>query len=462
MENYLQQDPVIRKYQARKIQLQQAIEDTLRIVVQGENDPTIRRYRSELKSTQTAIDTRMKELRPQVSKQYQEKLHYDARADLANIKERIALLEELKQTLTKDTARYGEESRALSKGSLDMESYKQEIAQAEETAKRVATELEALTVESRAPQRITELEKAHITQADDKKRRTLATVLAGFGVMGSILLFIGWKEHRARRVSSVDEVEQGLGIQLLGTVPAMPKQGWRLLGGEAEPSLEWDDQLAEALDATRTLLLHAAKAQSIHSVLITSAVGSEGKTSFAVQLAASLARSGRKTLLLDCDLRNPSAHQLFELPRGPGLSQLLCGSAELSGVIRETPLQNLWMVSAGDWDPAAVQGLSQVNFREMLTGLKAKYDFVVLDSSPVLPVADSLVIGQHVDGVILSILHEVSQMPKVYAAHQRLTRLGINVLGAVVSGTHTESYDADYRYVSQGEAEAVAAEGTDS
>ena len=80
---------------------------------------------------------------------------------------------------------------------------------------------------------------------------------------------------------------------------------------------------------------------------------------------------------------------------------------------------------------------------------RAEFDFIVVDSAPVLPVADSLLIGQSVDGVIFSILREVSRLPKVYAAHQRLEMLGVRLLGAVVSGARVEDYGPDYEYVNE-------------
>jgi Mrp family chromosome partitioning ATPase len=93
-----------------------------------------------------------------------------------------------------------------------------------------------------------------------------------------------------------------------------------------------------------------------------------------------------------------------------------------------------------------MQALARDGVRNIFDKLRGEYDFIVVDSHPVLPATDSLLIGQHVDAVIFALLRDVSQMPKVYAACQRLTSLGVCVLGAVVNGTQEESYSAGYQY----------------
>jgi capsular exopolysaccharide synthesis family protein len=170
--------------------------------------------------------------------------------------------------------------------------------------------------------------------------------------------------------------------------------------------------------------------------MVTSAVEGEGKTTLASNLALSVARSGRKTLFVDCDLRRPSAHQLFEQTLQPGFSELVLGEVEPDAVVRPTTTgPNLWLLPAGQWDRAVVQELARRGVGDLFAQLRDEFDFIILDSHPLLPATDSLLIGQHVDGVILSVLHDVSRTPKVYAACQRLETLGIPCFGAVVNGT---------------------------
>src|SRR5262249_26886645 len=173
------------------------------------------------------------------------------------------------------------------------------------------------------------------------------------------------------------------------------------------------------------------------------------KTSLASQLAASLARAWRKTLLVDGDLRHPAAHKLFDLTLEPGLSEVLRGEANLPDAIKPTLMSRLWMMPAGHWDAHAVQALAQGGVRRMFDELRGQYDFIVVDSSPVLPVADALLLGQHVDAVLFSVLRDVSRLPSLQAASQKLQHLGVRTLGAVVIGTSTDLGGKSYQYKAQ-------------
>ena len=149
--------------------------------------------------------------------------------------------------------------------------------------------------------------------------------------------------------------------------------------------------------------------------------------------------------MVDGDLRRPAVDRLFDLPLGPGLSELLRGEAELADVIRPAPADGLWLMPAGDGDGEAIRALAYRDLRAVLDRLKEQYDFIVFDSSPVLLVADALLIGQHVDAVLFSIMRDVSRIPRVYAAYERFQALGIRMLGAIVTGTPDELYGG-YQY----------------
>jgi capsular exopolysaccharide synthesis family protein len=194
------------------------------------------------------------------------------------------------------------------------------------------------------------------------------------------------------------------------------------------------------------MLLHEARAHSVRVVMVTSAVSGEGKTSLACHLAVSMARAGHNALLVDGDLRNPGADRHFGLTPGPGLSELLRGEIDLATAVRPTPTGGAWIMTAGKCDLRAIQCLGADAMRSLFEQLRQQFDFVVVDSSPVLTVADPLLIGQHVDGVIFSVLCDVSRMPRMAAAQHRLGLLGIPTLGAVVIGTGETPYSPKYHW----------------
>jgi capsular exopolysaccharide synthesis family protein len=266
-----------------------------------------------------------------------------------------------------------------------------------------------------------------------------------------VLGLIALMEWRNRRVDGVDQVVTDLGMRVIGTVPAFPNRA-SLKAAEAAGNANWRFILNESINSTRTMLLHAARSQSMQVVMVTSATQGEGKTSLASQLGSSMATAGMRTLIVDCDLRNPSIHKLFELPLSPGVSEVLCQEADPSDAVQPTAVPNLWVIPAGQCSTRVIAALAQGHPLEALFNrLRGQFDFVVVDSCPVLPVADALLIGQHVDGVVFSIMQDVSQLPKVMVASEKLTQLSINLLGAVVNGVHMGSayYAYGYNYVKQ-------------
>jgi capsular exopolysaccharide synthesis family protein len=166
----------------------------------------------------------------------------------------------------------------------------------------------------------------------------------------------------------------------------------------------------------------------------------------ACHLATSLARAGRKTLLIDGDLRRPSIHRLFNLERGLGLCEFLRGEAQVADIVQPTPVADLNLITAGRCDALAVQILAGKNLHALLSTLKEDYDFIIVDSAPVLPVADSLLIGQSVEGVVFSVLRDVSRLPDVQTARERLSVLGVETVGVVVSGVPGEGYSSSEYY----------------
>ena len=182
--------------------------------------------------------------------------------------------------------------------------------------------------------------------------------------------------------------------------------------------------MAESYRALRTSLLLSNIGAPPKVIMVTSALPQEGKTTTSINTAVVLAQKGVRVLLIDADLRRPSLHRLLNVPAGPGLSELLCGSATLADTLQATPADGLFVIAAGQAGEQARQWLALGRLSPILEALKEHFDFVLIDSAPVLPVTDTLMIGQEVDGVIFAVLREVSLLPKVYAAYQRLTSLG--------------------------------------
>jgi len=313
----------------------------------------------------------------------------------------------------------------------------------------IKNDLDLLSLAEKSDSRITVREESHISLNQNLRQKVLLALAAAAFAGLLVMIAVAFLEWRSRRVDSVEQVVNELGIRVIGTIPAFPSKA-SLKSGDAVTSQNWRFILNESVNSTRTMLLHTAKAQSMQVIMVSSAMQGEGKTSLASQLGTSMATAGLRTLILDCDLRNPSMHKLFDAPLTPGCSEILCQEVDVSDAVQPTSVPNLWLIPAGQCSNRVISSLAQGHPLETLFNrLRGQFDFIVVDSCPVLPVADSLLVGQHVDGVVISILQDISQLPKVMTASEKLTQLNIPLLGAVVNGVKPDVHAYGYNYVKQ-------------
>lgn len=400
-----------------------------------------------------AVEKMREQLRPGIEERVRAEIHETIQHDMGRLQSELETLAAQGKGLTDAVKSAEDEVRKLDPVNQPrtplMEKLRGDVAQYTKAVDSLNGEIAKLKVEPPPSARVIRLQAAEPPTARDYSRHTKLSVAGAAGMFGLLLFGVGFWEFRTRKVTAASEVTEGLGLKVLGTLPALPPKARRHVPGAAPVrDLQWQSRMMESVDAIRTLLLHTARTDSLQVLMVTSAMGGEGKTSVASQLAASLARAWRKTLLVDGDLRNPAAHKLFELPLEPGFSEVLRGEANLGDVVRPTPLSRLWMVPAGNWDSHAVQALAQEGVGAMFAQLKEQYEFIIVDSCPVLPVADSLLLGQHVDAVVFSVLRDVSRLPAIHAAQQRLGALGVRTLGAVVIGADGDAGTA-YQYPAQ-------------
>jgi capsular exopolysaccharide synthesis family protein len=401
------------------------------------------RQRDEVKKE---LDAAMAKLRGEAVKQLQMKAQEDYGTTLAQLEKDLEVLVGQRDTLAAEMDQLKINDQKLGTGNTELEMLKDDIKQEAKAEEKIHDELAVLRIELNAPPRVSLAQEAGV-QKKDIKRLLAGLVLGPIGAFFGVCLFVAWWEFRARRIQTADEVALGLGMRVVGSLPvlAAPAQR-RLLSACAEGQHGFSEScLLESIDSIRTMLLRDASVEATRVVMVTSAVTGEGKTTLASQLAGSLARAGRKTLLIDCDLRSPTAHQLFEQPLQPGFSEVLLGEVHLAEATRSTPVDGLFMIPAGQWDREVMHALARDGLDEIFDKLKADYDFIIVDSHPVLAATDSLLVGQYTDAVLFSLLRDVSQAPRVYTASQRLASLSIRVLGAVVNGMEQEEYAANGR-----------------
>ncbi|MCI0685068.1 MAG: polysaccharide biosynthesis tyrosine autokinase [Gemmataceae bacterium] len=445
---YLRNDP---RAQQLYLDWAKADKDFQEAVRNSTNPVSAEPYRDKRDRLKRLLDEQREELRPDLEKQWRLKFSQDLRTAELALGDRIKGLNKQEGLLHELERKARDEVERLMPGPQnvpsDVLSLRDNISSMERAIGKIGEDITVLRANP-AKTRVELLQRATPPQDRDMSRQAKFAGAGGIGVFGLALLGVAFLEFRRRKVGGAEDVVRGLGIAVVGTVPTMPGPARKpLSGGASQLDVYWQNRLMESIDGIRTMLLHTSRNDSLRVIMVTSAVGGEGKTSVASQLAASLARAWKRTLLIDGDLRNPAAHRLFNVSQDPGFSEVLRAEAEPAQAIRATPISRLWVLPAGNWDAHAVQALAQDQVRSLFQALKAQYDFIIVDSCPVLPVADSLLLSQHTDGVLFSVMRDVSRLPAVWAAQQRLQNLGVRTLGAVVIGDRGDDLGAaDYRY----------------
>jgi capsular exopolysaccharide synthesis family protein len=439
----IEQDTVVR---ARLAQLGDMYRLIAKMDINGMSrlDPSRRAIEGKMAGLHEQLAKYREHVAGDVMKSYQKKLDAELAKELRTVQADVPALIKLLENQEKDVKALEAETSRIGFTTAQYERLKRELDTLSTELKSVDQQLEGRKLDQQSDPRVTKGPDAIWQVKDGKRRSLMLTALPLLALVGGVAL-VGLLEFRARRIDSAEEVAVGLGMRVVGAVPPLSARGGQYLAGEET----YDHNLIESIDALRTTLLRSAREEPTKVVMVTSAVSGEGKTTLASNLAVSLARAGRRTLLIDCDLRRPALHQLFEQTLQPGFSEVLLGEMELADAVRPTTTDDhLWLLPAGQWDREVIQELAREGVGQLFKKLEQEFDFVVVDSHPVLPATDSLLLGQHADAVLVSLLRNVSQAPRVYAAYQRLATLGIRVFGAVVNGMPGEGYTGGchYRY----------------
>lgn len=434
--------PDVLAYRAVIRDVEGKLAKTMERATKGEGDLSVKALRKEIDSHKNKLKEMEKQERPALVKAAKAKMLADVQQKMRVEQSQIEAMKHTEALVEPDIKMLREQLTKANEKGMDLDTMQTDLTHLENMVYKLRAEQEAVNVELQAPKRVEVIEFATVTKVDPFARKILFTVGAAIGGMCFALLGIAFLEYRTRRVDSVDEVVLGLGMRLVGTVPNAKNQAKS--AKSKDPAAQ--QVLTESVDAARTMLLHLARTHSLRTVMVTSAVAGEGKTSLSCHLAASLARAGLRMLLIDGDMRNPTAHRLFGMSCEQGFSEVLTGKLDANAAVKATSLRGLYLMPAGTWNDQTALSISQGKVASTLEELRQQFDLIIIDSSPVLPVADGLMIGQQVDGVLLSVLCQVSRLTNLYAAWQRIEDLGVRPLGVVINGVRASLYGSSYNY----------------
>jgi polysaccharide biosynthesis transport protein len=294
-------------------------------------------------------------------------------------------------------------------------------------------------------------------------------------VLGLALAIV--REQLDNTLKTPEDVEQKLGVTFLGLLPEIAddeqpngkrRRKAKRIVSEHAPELLVHERptsgIAEAARALRTNLMFMNPDRPYRRMLVTSAAPAEGKTTVAVSIAVSMAQGGQKVCIIDCDLRRPRLHRIFDRAGDIGLMNAILGEATVDEVAKPTVVPNLYCIPCGPIPPNSADVVSSDRFRRILDEVSERFDRVVLDSPPIVAVTDSAIASTLVDGVIFVVRAFKTSINLCRSGLRTLQDVDAPIAGAVLNAVnlnrHEYNYYHYYYYKREGYAPLAGTTGT--
>ncbi|MGI8794247.1 MAG: polysaccharide biosynthesis tyrosine autokinase [Acidimicrobiales bacterium] len=278
-----------------------------------------------------------------------------------------------------------------------------------------------------------------------KPKRTGALALAVGLMLGVGVAFL--REYLDDSVKEKDDLERNLaGVTVIGLIPAI--RDWKdhkrpMIVSQTDPK----SPAAEAYRSIRTSIQFLGLDRPMDVLQVTSPSSSEGKTTTLANLAVTLAESGKRVVVVDCDLRRPRIHACFGLPNDVGFTNVLLGEIELADAAQRVPGDlDLFLLASGPLPPNPSEMLSSNRTAEVIESLRGFADVVLLDSPPMLPVTDAAVLSHRVDGMIVVATAGKTTGKSLIRTRELLAQVEAPVIGAVLNGVRSDSEGYAYHY----------------
>ena len=283
--------------------------------------------------------------------------------------------------------------------------------------------------------------------APDRPKIILFGVLIGLG-LGLAFAFI--RNYLDKTIKTPDELE-ARGASVLSWIPKIETASGK--NGTSTPEFivgsKSNSAASEAFKALRTRIQFSRlESDQLKTILVTSSIPFEGKTIVSSNLAGSFAQAGKKVLIMDCDLRKPRVHNVFETDKFPGLSDYLFTNVTLEDITRRTPIDNLYFITSGTIPPNPSELLGSVQMKQFMNKLKEIYDIVIVDSPPFITVTDSEILYNITDGTVLVCQANKTPAEAFWKTYDRLSKKqSHHLLGCVLNNFNFKSsYGYYYNY----------------
>ncbi|HSH93531.1 MAG TPA: polysaccharide biosynthesis tyrosine autokinase, partial [Roseimicrobium sp.] len=283
-----------------------------------------------------------------------------------------------------------------------------------------------------------------VVDPDRGKRMITNGALAGFGLGIAIVFLL----HRLDdRLELAEDIEADLDEPVLGQIP---QQDASLLksGRVLVTELDQHNLFSEAIRGVRSAVMFGGNEGSKQVLLVTSAVPGDGKTTFTVNFAATLANAGNRVLLVDADLRRGNVHNYFQHQREPGITEVLSGELHWHDVVRATPIKTLQVITSGQLPPNPGELLISPVMRQFIEEARGEYDHILFDCPPLTAIDDTFCLLSSSDGLMFVVKAGQTSMRFAKNALDAVRQRGAKILGIVLNGITTDhpSYYYNYYY----------------
>lgn len=467
----------------------------------GFDDSSIQSMRSQLASLQaeygnlgakfTASYPKMQQLKAQIDN-LTKSVESQRNQIIVGLRSKALAAQEKEKSLKEELEQQKSRAFELSKSQVQYNSLNRELESSRELLQNVLRQIKetGLAVESNSSN-ISIVDSAVIPKNPSYPRKKMFLV-GGlfFGIFAGLVLTFLFS-YLDNTIRTPDQVASYLKVPALGVVPSFKDslslpEALKNKAEEQEPVVDVREEnaltvvsetnnlenspalvyvsapqslAAESYRTIRTAILLSQAGQPPRTILVSSAQSSEGKTTSTTNLAATLASSGGRVVIIDADLRRPKVHKHFKIDKNvPGLVDVLTGQKQLEEVILNDPLNRVSIIVCGKIPPNPAELLGSVEMANTLDRLAQMFDYVLIDSPPILPVTDSVILSRYVDGVVLVIKGGSTPRKVVRDAKDRLKNAGANILGTILNNVDVAG--GDYYYYNRYYYSYYSEEGT--
>ncbi len=379
---------------------------------------------------------RVQEKQSEIAK-IDQKIAAEADRIISNIRTQYALLKDREDKLVRSIEETRTDSLRLNQKASSYDLVRGEATETKRIYDLISARVKEIDLSaSLLSNNLRVLDKASLPRSPVRPRTALNLSV---GLLLGLLLGVGtvfFLDYLDNTVRTSEDIEQYLKLNLLAIVPKQTE--------------ETGTAVKEAYQTLRTSLLFSRKSRAANAVLITSAGPQEGKSCTAVNVARTLATGGEKVIVLDCDLRRPAIHQRLDIGRDMGITNYILSSNgdDWRSYIKPTDQPNLYAMTCGPIPPNPADVFGHERFLALLKEVRTQFDWVFIDSAPVVSLADSMILASLADMVAFVVRHNENDKDLIRRCVMNVRKINPNVIGAILNNVDLDrSHYKDYYYV---------------